>query len=197
MRTRLLMTAFALAVGCTQADRKTRTSDSSQMAAVRACGGDSSLLDGDHAGALRLGMPLDSAMALCPSARDTVTLDEGERVRVLSNSDRGDTLVVRIVSDRIHSIIVRSRRFHTNDSLRAGTPVARLLSIPALTGGAGEGAFYVWSDDKSVCGMSFRLDDRTADAMFRIRHVTRRTLEPFAGAGYVTAILVRGCPPTR
>jgi hypothetical protein len=138
-------------------------------------------------------MPVDSALAVCPSAHDTIEYDEGEPGRVLVATIGGDTIRVRIVRSTVHSIIVETPVFATADSLKAGMSIARLLSVPELVGDFGGGSFYVWSDHQSWCGMSFRLDDATSRAQIGTGAFTRSSLVPYAASGRVTAILVRGC----
>jgi hypothetical protein len=138
-------------------------------------------------------MSVDSALTLCPSAKDTIEYVEGYAQRVLIATIDGDTLRVRIVENRVYAVFVQTPVFATDDSLKAGMSISRLLSVPELAGGFGEGEFFVWSNNVRWCGLSFRLDDATARAQEGKRTFTRASLEPYAETGRVTAILAHGC----
>ncbi len=185
---------IAIALGCAQGDRsESRDETSTPVMSASACAGGAGELDGQHVGSLQLGMSADSAIALCASARDTIAYEEGDPTRVLLATMGGDTLRIRITENSVNSIMVESPLFATADSLKVGVPLSRLLSIPNLQGDFGEGDFFVWSDDAPWCGLSFRLDDATARALSGTESDVRVMLQPYAGSGRVSAILVRGC----
>lgn len=193
MMSRLAVAFLAAAAGCLREDSGLQDDSTRLAERAAACAGGEGVLDGYRIGSIRLGMPVDSAIALCPAAHDTIEFNEGEPGRVLVARIAGDTIRIRIHENAVHSILVETPRFATQDSLRAGMPVGRLLSLPELTGGSGEGVVYVWSTHESACGLSFRLDDRTAGAQLTVRKVSPASLAPYAASGRVTAILVRGC----
>ena len=107
-------------------------------------------------------MSIDSVKILCPEAVDTFTMAEGETLRVLVYADKADSILVYPSGNVAGTMWVTSAAFRTVDSLGAGIPLSRILPLPGLTGGYGEGDFYLFAEQGSACGLSFRLDDETA-----------------------------------
>jgi hypothetical protein len=158
----------------------------------RTCGLESGRLSGDRAGAIRLGMHVDSVKRLCQVIRDTTHMPEGMPQRVIVIAAGGDTLRSWVTdSGRVLNVIVESPHFMTPDSLRVGVPLGRLLGYPGITGAYGEGPFYVFSDAPAICGLSFEIDFGRQRPF--IRNPTRETLEPYANSARVRSILVRSC----
>jgi len=161
----------------------------------RACAGGGGILDGNHVGTLRIGMSIDSAKILCPTAVDTVEYMEGERVPVLIATLAGDSIRIYTQGSAIRTIWLGSPAFQTRDSLRVSIPLGRVLDLPSLAGGFGEGVFYVYDDRPTgpACGMSFQLDRATARKLVGVRRPLRETLRPYAESGRIIGVLVRGC----
>ena len=157
----------------------------------RTCGVESGRLTGGRVGALYLGMPVDSVRLRCRVVRDTVEQDEGGDARYLVILVGPDTLRALVRSDRVDDILVQSSRFATADGIRVGTRLARLLSYRGLSGGAGEGEYYVDADSNpALCGLSFRLD---FDGRRWPKHGPPKNLRPYASSAKIDQILVRGC----
>lgn len=156
------------------------------------CGLDTPLLAGDRAGALRLGMTSAAAKRACPVVRDTTEDIEGERLRRLTFVVLGDTLRAWVVDGALHNILVESPRFMTADSVRVGMPLSRLFAYKGLTGGYGEGDYYVMSDSAPVCGLSFLIDFGPRNPP-GIQRGTRESLEAYGETAKIDAILVRRC----
>lgn len=195
---RYVAAALVLVAACS-GSREPEASDTSS--APVPCAGGGGILAGDRVGTLRLGMSLDSAKVLCPAGIDTVQYDEGERIRVLLAASGPDTIIASVNDGTVGTLWTTSPAFVTADSMRAGSALSRLLRLPSLTGGSGEGRFYLWNEGEEECGMSFLLDESTARRLQRVSRVTVETLRPFATTGRITAVLVRGCtrpqmPPT-
>lgn len=156
------------------------------------CGVESRRLTGDRVGALYLGMRVDSVRLRCRVVRDTVEQDEdGDDARYLVILVGQDTLRALVRGDRVDRIVVQSSRFVTADGIRLGTRLARLLSYRGLSGGPGEGEYYVFADNNpALCGLSFRLD---FDGRRWPKHGPPKSLRPYASSAKIDQIVVRGC----
>lgn len=122
---------------------------------TEACG-PHSIITGAGLGGLRVGATVAEVDHTCKVADDYVGPGaEGSTERYLVVDF--DTAQVRaiVVADRVWRVQVTSDAFRTADSLGVGTPLARLLRVPGLTGAEGEGRLFVMSDEH--CGLSFRL----------------------------------------
>ena len=137
-------------------------------------------------------MSIDSVKLLCPGAVDTVTFAEGDTIRVLVYADRSDSILVYPSGRVAGTMWLTSPLFRTVDSLGAGIILGRILSLPGLLGGYGEGDYYLYSERGAGCGLSFRLDDATASKI-GTREVSPELLRPYAHTGRITAVLVLGC----
>jgi hypothetical protein len=180
-------TAFVAVIGAAAC------STSRQVAERMACAGGRGPLDGERVGTLRLGMSIDSAKILCPTAVDTIEYAEGEPIRVLIARVNADTIRIYPFGNSIWTMWVNSPAFQTQDSLKVGMPLTRLIAMPKLTGGFGEGDFYLLDDSGSACGLSFQLDAATAHRLAGVDHVGPETLQPYASSSRIIAVLVRGC----
>jgi hypothetical protein len=162
------------------------------------CGAENRLLTGDGVAGLHPGMPIDSVKLLCRVVRDAVEQNEGGGTRYLAILIGPDTLRAEIVDERVDRILVESARFATADGIRVGTRLGRLLAFRGVTGGMGEGEYYVDADaSRSLCGLSFRLDFAGRRWPKRIPDGSARSLEPYASSAKVDKILVRGCKRSR
>jgi hypothetical protein len=161
----------------------------------RPCGTNPMRILGDRVGAVRLDMPVDSVRMWCRVVADTFEYSEGERYRTLRIAIGRDT-VRSWITDRgtVSNVEVTSPRFMTTDSIRVGTPLARLLAFRDLRWGYGEGDFFVMSDAPGVCGLSFAIDFGANRPQLR-GDPTREQLEQLASTAKVRWILVRRCDP--
>jgi hypothetical protein len=137
-------------------------------------------------------MPADSVRLVCQVQSDTTELAEGEPIRVIRIGVEGGSVRIWIERGAIHSIMVESPAFRTADSIGVGSPLARLLEYRDLTGGYGEGDYYVMSDSASACGLSFLMDFRVSGKRPPVDG-SRKALAPFASTAKVSGILIRGC----
>lgn len=151
-----------------------------------------SLITGDGIGGLRIGATVADIATSCRVLRDTVELaEEGFPSRILTVALGSDTLAAEVDSGRVWRIRVTRARFRTSDSLRVGTPLARLLKVPGVHGLVGENALYVVAPSR--CGLSFRVTD-PADAAPK-QDWTLGDLRRLPSSTRVTEILIVGCRP--
>ncbi len=157
------------------------------------CGVERGTLTGNRVGAIRIGMPADSVKIVCHLVRDTLESAEGDLYRVLVVLAADDTLRAGIWHDRVRSVILRSARFSTADSLHVGISLARLRTYPGMEGADGEGEYFVYDEtDPRTCGLSFRLD-LGPRGLGSIPSGLVRALPAAASKLVVDEILVRGC----
>jgi hypothetical protein len=156
------------------------------------CGAGNEILMGNQVGAIRLGMPADSIKHVCAIASDSIEHPEGQPTRVIRIPIADGTLRVWANDGRVYSVLVETSHFRTADSIAVGSALESLLRYADLSGGYGEGNFYVMTDATPLCGLSFQLDFGANDSRPPVRRVTPQSLRPFSSAK-VGAILVRGC----
>ena len=179
-----------LAAACAD---QTQRSDSTVIAARAECAGGGGLLSGSQVGTLTLGISADSAKALCPAFLDTIEYSEGETTSILIAMIGPDSLAGVLSGGVLFAIRTTSAAFQTVDSLGAGIPIGRLLTLQRLSGGFGEGDFYLFNEGQEACGISFRVDEATARRIDPTMPVNAATFRPFAETGRVASVLVRGC----
>ena len=102
-----------------------------------------------------------------------------------------DTALVWESGGAVDLISIDSPVHRTIDSLGVGTSAARLLHLPGVAGGAGDGDYVLYTRTGPHCGLSFHLDPQTSEMMSSVRGDAIRMLE-MRGAGVVTAISIRG-----
>lgn len=192
-----IVIAIVMVAGCSgsppHADQK--PVDSAAPVARRPdCGASNEILTGNQVGAIRLGMPADSLKHFCPVLSDSTEHPEGQPTRVIRIPVGEGTLRVWANNGVVYNVLVETSHFRTADSIRVGSPLLPLLRHADLTGGYGEGDFYVFTNAAMLCGLSFQLDFGARGTRPPPRRVTPESLKPFASAK-VRAILVRGCRP--
>jgi hypothetical protein len=155
------------------------------LAQARRCG--DATITGDRVGAVRIGMSLDSVRTRCRIIRDTTEMDEGEAGRVVYALVAEDTVRIDVMNNSVEFIRVRRNLFMTQDSIRAGMPLARFLigRHPEIL--VGEGKVYLV--DRTHCGISFGL---SAEAYARARHLTEVSLARLPRSTVIDEILVIG-----
>jgi hypothetical protein len=191
------MKAAALLLGvllaCTSerpADVAPPVSGASAAAAVSTptCG--TPVIEGNGIGAVRIGVPADSVHARCTVVRDTVKRrTEGQRERILVVAFGGDTVNAEIDSGKVWRLEVMQPGLRTADSLGVGTPLARLLGLPAVQGLTGEGNLFVVTPAR--CGLSFELSGPRSPAGDWPAERLRELPESIV----VRRVLVIGCRP--
>ena len=160
---------------------------SSARANDPSCGDE--ILSDEGVGKLRIGMSVQSVRRECSVLRDTTALGaEGMPSRKIAVLFPRDTVLGEIVNDKVWRVEIHSPHFSTADSLRVGTPLARLLALRKPQGMTGEGALFVMSPDH--CGLSFRLSE-TGSPILRDPGPTGLSRLPAATT--VTDILIVGC----
>jgi len=151
-----------------------------------------SLITGEGVGPLRIGAPVSNIEKACRVLRDTVELAaEGLPARILTVAMGRDTLAAEVDSGRVWRITVSQTRFQTSDSLKVGSPIARLLALSGVQGLVGENALYVIAP--SHCGLSFRVTDPAKAAPKQ--EWTLADLRRLPSSTQVTEILIVGCRP--
>jgi hypothetical protein len=140
-------------------------------------------------GPVRIGMRVDSLAARCRIiARRFVS----EYMRTLYEVRIGaDTAFVWEAGGVVDLINVDSPVHRTADSLGVGSSAARLLHLPGITGGAGDGDYVLSTRTGPHCGLSYHLDPTTSDMMSSVKGDAIRMLE-MRGGGVVSAISIRG-----
>jgi len=145
---RLLLFALAVAGGCS------RPLQSRRVARYAKCS-PGYISDSAVAG-LPIGASVASVKEHCRVLEDTTFPGlEGLPERTLLVEIGSDTLVAVIDSDRVWRIEIQSSRFRTQDSLRVGSRLSRLLRDSSARALIGEGNYYVVMG--SHCGLSFAL----------------------------------------
>jgi hypothetical protein len=157
----VLLTLAALACVSEKDDVPARADDTSLVAKTVDVGDDveclSTRLTGEGVGALRIGLPVDSAARLCTVARDTIVrAGEGQMARKITVADEADTVVAEIVDAKVWRLEVTDAGIRTADSLGVGSSLGELLRIAGVRRIAGEGRVFVVAP--SHCGLSFQLD---------------------------------------
>jgi hypothetical protein len=151
------------------------------------CGGE--ILTDEGVGKIRIGESVESLLRDCTVLRDTTELGaEGMPSRKIAVLFPHDTVLGEIVNEKVWRVEIRSPHFSTADSLRVGTPLARLLALRKLQGMTGEGALFVMSPDH--CGLSFRLSETGSPIL---RDPNQAALSRLPAATHVTNILIVGC----
>jgi hypothetical protein len=157
-------------------------------AAAPECGG--KVVRDYGVGALRIGDEIDSVRAHCSLVRDTTALGaEGMPSRKATVRFGDDSVIAEIVNGKVWRIEVRSSAFATTDSLRVGSPIARMLQLRNPRGLTGEGQLFLVSSDH--CGLSFRLSKPDGSAAQGWAHPV---LSKLPSSTVVSQILVVGCP---
>jgi len=117
----------------------------------------------DGIGNITLGMTVDSLRSICAVAQDTMEMAEGQPARHIFVMIGRDTVDAELSRRLVNRITIRSPAFMTADSLRIGSPVARVFSRPGAALLTGEGQSFVV--EPSHCGLSFR---KSGDMIDRI-----------------------------
>jgi hypothetical protein len=152
------------------------------------CGGP--VFDGEGIGAVRIGARVDSVRSRCAVLSDTTEPgDDGLPTRVITVALAVDTIKAEIDSGRVWRIAISGRGSRTADSLGVGTPLERMLALPAVRGLTGENALYLVSPAR--CGLSFRVTDPRDDAPSE--NWTLAMLRKLPPGTVVTEVLIVGC----
>jgi hypothetical protein len=147
------------------------------------------ILSDEGVGKLRIGKSVESMRRECTVLRDTTAPGaEGMPSRKIAVLFSRDTVLGEIVNDRVWRVEIHSPNFSTADSLRVGTPLARLLVLRKPQGMTGEGALFVMSPDH--CGLSFRLSQAGSPIL---RDPGPTALSRLPSATRVSDILIVGC----
>ena len=188
----LCLIALSWSVACDKPTPPPRADSIAIAASLPASLCASTAINGEGIGFLRIGVPVSDIRKSCHVLRDTVELaDEGLPSRILTVDMGRDTLAAEVDSGRIWRIRVSQARFQTSDSLRVGTAIARLLTLPGVQGWVGENALYVVAPSR--CGLSFRVTD-PAEAAPK-EEWTLADLRTLPSSTRVTEILIVGCRP--
>jgi hypothetical protein len=147
-------------------------------------------------GLLRVGMTIDSLARTCRIVtRDYVSEYTTTRYSVRVGPD---TVNVWEANGRVGWIETTSPIHRTRDSIGVGSTVDRLLMLPDIDGGPGDGTdkYAVYAKGGEHCGITFWLDAKAAEAVGRAKGDVARALGMRGGAGFVVEVHVRGvCPP--
>lgn len=137
---------------------------------THACLGDALLAPG-RAGAIVVGMPIDSVASVCPIARRVVSPEY--EAEILFIPVEADTLRVWTRASRVDWIDVSSPRYRTADSLGVAESGLRLLRLPDLGGGPGDGndIYVLHSRAKQVCGLSFVMDRQSSESLAGTKNI--------------------------
>ena len=155
------------------------------------------LLSPLRVGAVRLGISADSVRLLCPVARETDIKEYFARVLVVPIAS--ESLFVWTTHGVVERIEVTSPRFRTVDSLGVGSPLARLQRLTGMDAGVGDGSdvVMIYTSSGNACGLSFRVDEATAETLSHQRDVRAATLA-YRGDGHIIEVGVLGrirCAP--
>lgn len=147
------------------------------------------ILGDEGVGKLRIGKSVETMRRECTVVRDTTAPGaEGMPSRKIAVLFPRDTVLGEIVDDKVWRIEIHSPHFSTADSLRVGTPLARLLALRKPQGMTGEGALFVMAPDH--CGLSFRLSETGSPIL---RNPDATALSRLPAATRVSDILIVGC----
>jgi hypothetical protein len=147
------------------------------------------ILSDEGVGKLRIGKSVESMRSECTVVRDTTAAGaEGMPSRKIAVLFPRDTVLGEIVNDKVWRVEIHSPHFSTADSLRVGTPLARLLALRKPQGMTGEGALFVKS--REHCGLSFRLSETGSPIL---RDPGARALSQLPSTTRVSDILIVGC----
>jgi hypothetical protein len=170
-----------------ESDSAAPATDRNQAATGVACGG--KVVSDEGVGDLRIGEETDLVRAHCSVVRDTTALGaEGMPSRTITVRFADDSVIAEIVNGRVWRIEVNSSAFATTDSLRVGSPIARMLQLRNPRGLTGEGQLFLVTSDH--CGLSFRLSNPDGSA---VRDWARPVLSKLPSSTEVSQILVVGC----
>jgi hypothetical protein len=165
----------------------TNEGDASSPANSRFCGDE--ILSDEGVGNIRIGESVGSVRRKCTVLRDATELGaEGMPSRKIALLFPRDTVLGEIVDEKVWRVEIHSPHFSTADSLRVGTPLARLLGLRKPQGLTGEGALFVMSPDH--CGLSFRLSETGSPIL---RDPSPAALSRLPTGTHVTNILIVGC----
>lgn len=156
---------------------------------VAACGiGNSSILEGDGIGRLRVGATVADVRNACTIVGDATGRGaEGMPERRIEVDLRRDTVAAVVVDDRVWRIHVKGSAFRTAEGLGVGSTVAELRRDRTARVMPGEGSMYVTLDDH--CGLSFRLSG--------VPFGRARPVAELPADGRVVEVLAFGCEAPR
>lgn len=147
-------------------------------------------------GPLRIGMTIDSLARTCGVVERRYSSANTTREYAIRVGT--DTLTVYETNGRVDLIQTTSAIHRTRDSLGVGSTLARLLMLPDIDGGPGDGTdrYEVHATSGEHCGIIFWLDAATAEILGRTKGNVARALGMRGGNGVVVEVSVRGaCPP--
>lgn len=142
-------------------------------------------------GVFKIGTPAERILSECPSAIDTVMLDEeGNPERVIVVRDSLGEIRVEIAEGRVWRVRVTTPRATTDEGIGAGGPLASLLELPGLEVLTNAGQIFVTSS--AHCGLSFRLN-YVAEPAEISRSWTRSDLERLPPSTAIEEVLLSAC----
>lgn len=146
-------------------------------------------------GPLRVGMPADSLERVCSVLSKAFVPEYSTTSYAIRVG--ADTVFAWVGGGRVERLQTRSPAHRTHDSLGVGSAVQRILHLPDVRGGVGDGAnmYVLYPASGPHCGLSFWLDDTTATMLSRAKGDPLRLLA-MRGGGSVVEVDIRGpCKP--